>query len=69
MHVVIQVNLPFIGMFFGQDWGRVQIDFGICITGETRPLVIVLYGNVPRKSNPDFWIMKGRIYEIENGEG
>jgi hypothetical protein len=66
MNIMIQVNLATLGCLFGKDWGKWQIDFGIFISGSTGPIVRALYSNPP-KNDPDFWLIKGRVYQIKNG--
>jgi len=66
MNIMIQVNLPVIGCLAGHDWGNWQVDFGIFISGKTGPIVDALFSS-PQGNDPDFWLVKGRVFQIRGG--
>jgi hypothetical protein len=42
------------------------VDFGIYLTGPTKPLVQALY-QTKTMDNPDFYLIKGQVFQIRGG--
>ena len=67
INFMVQANLPVIGALLGQDWGNWRIDFGIYLTGPTKPLVKMLYQAPGMTEDPDFYLIKGQVFQIRGG--
>lgn len=60
--VTIQANIPAVASVFGLGWGKWQVDFGVYIDDLPAPIADALFGT--GNSEPDLWILKGKIYQI-----
>ncbi|MDD1767875.1 MAG: lamin tail domain-containing protein [Methanomassiliicoccales archaeon] len=62
MDAVIEANVAFIGGVFGEDLGKGQIDFGVCVSDIPGAMLPLVFG-VDSNKLTTLWIFKASIYE------
>ncbi|UCE92207.1 MAG: hypothetical protein JSV90_03480 [Methanobacteriota archaeon] len=59
--VAISPNMPAIGRLVGRDWGRWEVDFGLCLEGIPREVVGSLFVGASGE-RVDVWLVRARAY-------
>ncbi len=71
LSLIIRMNLPLIGAFFGQDWGRYVAVFGLVLKLDLTIKIGIenLFDFMDVEMHPHawfrLWFFRGRVYEIE----